>query len=67
MQKIYTLADSLISHNVLYETMSNNILIEKADEGIDDEGSDNLNDNNSIYSLVDKPYYIDALRYEIAD
>jgi hypothetical protein len=52
---------------VLYETMSNNILIEKADEGIDDEGSDNLNDSNSIYSLVDKPYYIDALRYEIAD
>jgi hypothetical protein len=52
---------------VLYETMSNNILIEKADESIDDEGSDNLNDNNSIYSLVDKPYYIDALRYEIAD
>jgi hypothetical protein len=42
--------------------MSTNILIEKEDDSLRKKSSF---DKSSVYSLVDKAYYVDALCYKI--
>lgn len=44
--------------------MITNILIKKRDERITTKRSTSY-DKNSIYSLVDKPYYVDGLLYKV--
>lgn len=53
--------DRLIFYRIYYETMSTSILIEK-DETPRRKSSF---DAASLYSLVDKAYYVDELRYKV--
>lgn len=53
--------DRLIFYRIYYETMSTSILIEK-DETPRRKSSF---DASSLYSLVDKAYYVDGLRYKV--
>jgi hypothetical protein len=55
--------DTLIFGRSIYETMITNILIKKGDERINKRNTSF--DSESIYSLVDKPYYVDELRYKV--
>jgi hypothetical protein len=55
--------NTLIFDRSIYETMITNILIKKVDERIT-KTSTSFN-SESIYSLVDKPYYVDELRYKV--
>ncbi|MBV9176215.1 MAG: hypothetical protein JO327_05405 [Nitrososphaeraceae archaeon] len=43
--------------------MITNILIKKGDERITKRNTSY--DKNSIYSMVDKPYYVDGLLYKV--
>ena len=47
----------------MYETMITNILIGKGNEKITKKNTSF--DRESIYSLIDKPYYVDELRYKV--
>jgi hypothetical protein len=53
--------DRLIFYRIYYETMSTSILIEK-DETPRRKSSFDV---TSLYSLVDKAYYVDGLRYKV--
>jgi len=55
--------NTLIFDRRMYETMITNILIKKGDERITKRSTSF--DMESIYSLVDKPYYVDELRYKV--
>ena len=56
--------NTLISDRSIYETMITNILIKKRHDEITTKGITS-NDKDSIYSLVDKPYYVDGLLYKV--
>jgi hypothetical protein len=51
---------TFLYHNVLYriESMSRNILTEIRD---------NLDERNELYDLLDKPYYVDSIKYKFDD
>ena len=55
---------TFLYHNVLYriESMSRNILTE-----IRDNLDKNQNARNQLYDLLDKPYYVDSIKYKIDD
>ena len=55
---------TFLYHNVLYriESMSRNILAE-----IRDNSDKNQNARNELYDLLDKPYYVDSIKYKIDD
>jgi hypothetical protein len=55
--------NTLIFDRSIYETMITNILIKKGDERITKTSTSF--DRESIYSLVDKPYYVDELHYKV--
>ena len=55
------LQDRLIFYRIDYETMSTSILIKK-DETPRRKSSFDV---TSLYSLVDKAYYVDGLRYKV--
>ena len=55
--------NTLIFDRSMYEIMITNILIRKGNEKITKKNTSF--DRESIYSLIDKPYYVDELRYKV--
>jgi hypothetical protein len=49
----------LIQCSLLHESMSRNILTELRDK--------NQNAKNDLYDLLDKPYYVDSIKYKFDD
>jgi len=56
------LLDTLIFYEFIYDTMNTSILIEEA-ESI--QLAKSCPDEDLVYSLVDKPYYVDSIRYKV--